>query len=98
MATNTTFSVDVPPHLIEAIRCFPTQREVEHCGVRFHVPPFDMYATCPQCKTQLKLRGFSAQSELTDVFDAVFEWMNQPQAESLAQQRRKTLPDEDDED
>ena len=40
---------DVSEELLEAIRTFPVHREVEHCGVRMMVPPFDFYADCKQC-------------------------------------------------
>jgi hypothetical protein len=80
---------------LEAIRSFPTQREVEHCGVKFVISPFDFYATCPQCGTKLKVRSFSAHPEIEDLFDAVFEWLNQPGAGEVALSRRAALASED---
>ena len=38
---------DVSEELLEAIRTFPVQREIEHCQAHFMVTPFDFYAECP---------------------------------------------------
>ncbi len=57
--------------LLEAIRSFPLKRLLEHCGTQFLVAPFDFHATCPQCRTRIKVRSFSGVSEIEDVFDAV---------------------------
>src|SRR4051812_9377466 len=81
--------VDVPADLIDAIRTSPREREAEHCGHRWPVSPFDFYATCPHCGTRFKLRSFSGVPEMQDVFDAVFEWMNQPGADDLVKRRRE---------
>ncbi len=97
MSLQTHSHVDVPYDLIEAIRAFPREREVEHCGVKFTVSPFDFYATCPQCGCQIKLRSFSAHYEMEDVFDAVFELMNHAGAEELARRRQQALEEEADE-
>jgi hypothetical protein len=83
--------VDVPSHLVEAIRAFPREREVEHCGRKLVVSPFDFYAACPHCGCRIKLRSFSAGYEIEDVFDAVFEWMNQPGARDLARRRQEAI-------
>jgi len=80
---------------LQAIRSFPTQREVEHCGAKIVLSPFDFYATCPHCGTRLKVRSFSAHPEIEDLFDAVFEWMNQPGAGEAALRRRAELAIED---
>lgn len=87
--------VVVAADLIEAIRTFPVEREVEHCGARFLAAPFDIYADCPRCGTRVKVRSFSGVGEIEDVFDAVFEWMNQPTAEGAAARRRVVFRDED---
>jgi hypothetical protein len=84
-------SVDVPSDLIDAIRTFPTERVVQHCGAAWSVSPFDIYTRCPQCGVQIKLRSFSAGAETEDVFDAVFEWMNQSGADALVQSRRNAI-------
>lgn len=83
--------VEVSEDLVEAIRSFSVRREVEHCGFRFSISPFDIYATCPQCGDRFKVRAFSGCAEIEDVFDAVFEWMNQPAAEGVADRRRAAL-------
>jgi hypothetical protein len=95
MATNTHAPIDVTPELIEAIHAFPIEREVEHCGRTFGVSPFDFYATCPQCGMRMKLRAFSGATELEDVFDAVFEWMNDPAARAIADRRQAEIVDDD---
>jgi hypothetical protein len=83
--------IEIPPELVEAIRGFPLEREVEHCGSRFTVSPFDIYGTCPRCRAQLKLRAFAGNTELEDVFDAVFEWLRQPEASRLMEQRHSDM-------
>lgn len=96
MALQTS-AVEIPAGLLEAIRSLPREREVEHCGRKWVVSPFEFYAPCPDCGTRLKVRSFSAVPEVEDVFDAVFEWMNQPGAADLAQQRREAIrADEED--
>jgi hypothetical protein len=97
MATQTPSRVNVPPDLIEAVRTFPHERIVEHCGVKIVASPFDFYATCPHCGTRIKLRAFSAGSEVEDIFDAVFEWMNQPGAAELARHRQQAIEADRDE-
>jgi hypothetical protein len=89
--------VEVSEELLDAIRSLPLKREVEHCGQRFLLSPFDIYATCPKCNTQLKTRSFSGAAEIEDVFDAVFEWMNQPGAAELARKRQEVIGKDKDE-
>lgn len=84
-------SVDIPASLIEAIRTFPRQREVEHCGNKLVVSPLDIYATCPHCGGRIKLRSFAAGYEIEDLFDAVLEWMNQPGSQDLVRRRQEVL-------
>jgi hypothetical protein len=81
----------VGPRLVEAITSFPLRREVVHCGTTFSVSPFDLYAECPSCHARIKLRAFSGCSELEDVFDAVFEWMNQDGAKELVHRRQEAI-------
>ncbi len=83
--------------LLDAIRALPLQVEVEHCGARVTVSPFALYADCPRCGTRFKVRGFSAGTEVEDVFDAVSEWLNQPSAQDLARARQKALAGDSDE-
>jgi len=80
MPTKTEFHGDIWHELIEAIRLFAVERETEHCQQKFKVSPFDISATWPHCGTRFKLRSFSTNVELEDIFDAVFEWMNDPAA------------------
>jgi hypothetical protein len=91
MRLQTDPPVEIPERLIEAIRRFPRGREVEHCGHRFRVSPFDLYAVCPVCGSRIKLRAFSAGHEIEDVFDAVFEWMNHPDTAEWVRRRREVL-------
>lgn len=81
--------------LVEAVRAFPTHREVEHCGSSFEVPSFDIYAHCPRCGLRIKVRAFSAHCEVEDIFDAVFERMNDPEALALAEKRRRELREDE---
>ncbi|VTS01992.1 unnamed protein product [Gemmata massiliana] len=96
MSTQLTAEVEVPQALLEAIASLPTAREVAHCGTTFTASPFDIYATCPACRTRLKLRSFGAVAEIQDVFDAVFAWMNQPGAAEVAQKRREEIAEDTD--
>ncbi len=86
---------EVATDLLDAIRAVPVARDVEHCGIRFEVSPFAIYATCPRCGERVKVRAFSAGAEVEDVFDAVFEWMNQPGAQDLARRRWEALREDD---
>src|SRR2546430_129183 len=97
MQLQTHPHVDVSSSLIDAIRSFPLEREVEHCGSKFVVSAFDIYATCPRCGNRIKLRSFSAVPELEDVFDAVFEWLLQPGARELAKRRQQAIEADQDE-
>jgi hypothetical protein len=89
--------MEVPAALVEAIKSFPVQREVSHCGRKLTVSPFDFYATCPHCGTRFKLRSFAASAEIEDVFDAVFEWLTQPAAKELMQLRQEAIQADKDE-
>jgi len=73
--------------LLGAIRALPAKREVTHCATSFQVPAFALYGECPVCGTQIKVRSFSGDPELEDVFDAVFEWMSSPDTKQLANSR-----------
>src|SRR5437867_1908020 len=95
MPLSHATTIEIPAALLEAIESFPTAREVTHCGQTFMVSPFDFNAHCPQCGTCIKLRSFSACAELEDVFDAVFSWMNQPNAATQASQRQKAIAAEE---
>ena len=64
--------------------------------MRMTVPPFDLYAECPQCGARIKVRSFSGTEEIEDVFDAVFEWMNRPMALEVVQRRLEALAEESD--
>ncbi len=83
--------VDVPSGLVEAVRSFPSEKIVAHCGKRWSVSPFDVYSDCPQCGARVKLRSFTGGAEIEDVFDALFEWMNQPGVDELVRQRREAI-------
>lgn len=89
--------IEVSDELLQAIRSLPLKREIEHCGQRIAVSPFDIYATCPKCGSQLKARSFSGASEVEDLFDAVFEWMNQPGAAELVRKRQEVIEKDKDE-
>jgi hypothetical protein len=91
MSLETVHKVEVTPELVEAVRAFPVRREVRHCGSTFAVGALAIYAVCPTCKEQIKLRAFSAAPELEDVIDAVLEWMSQPEARALAEARMETI-------
>jgi hypothetical protein len=98
MELKSSQVVDIPWSLIEGIKTFPIQREVEHCSTTFQVPPFDFYAQCPHCGTKIKVRACSGVTEIEDIFDAVFEWLNQPGAAELAHQRQQVIAADTDSD
>jgi hypothetical protein len=87
--------LEISSELIDAIRAFPVRREIEHCSARIVLDPFDFYATCPHCGTRIKVRSFSAVPEIEDVFDAVFEWLNQEEAREVAERRQTALAAEE---
>jgi hypothetical protein len=91
MPTSNTTPIDLTPELLEAITALPLHRDVSHCDTSFRVSPFDFYATCPTCGTRIKVRSFSANPELEDVFDAVFAWMSQPGAAELVRERLQAI-------
>ena len=91
MKLQTSSSLEVPSDLLDAIRAFPTQREVEHCGTKFRVSPLAIYAVCPSCGVRIKVRSYSGVSEVEDIFDAVLEWMGQPEARDHAQRRQEEI-------
>jgi hypothetical protein len=85
----------VSADLLQAIRAFPVRREIEHCGARIAVDPFEFYAVCPHCGSRIKVRSFAATPEIEDVFDAVFEWMNQEGTPEVAKRRQLALAAEE---
>jgi hypothetical protein len=95
MNMQSTAHLTIPAELVEAIRSFPRERTIEHCEDKIPVSPFDFYTSCPHCGSRVKLRSLSASDEIEDVFDAVFEWMQQPGAAELVRRRQETLKAED---
>jgi hypothetical protein len=89
--------LDISPELIEAIRSFPLERTIKHCGVNVSASPFEFYVECPECGARIKARSFSAAMEIEDVFDAVFEWISNPAAQTLAARRQEALIEDRDE-
>jgi hypothetical protein len=95
MELKDRYAIEIPAGLLDAIRSYPLEREVEHCGIRMTVPPFDIYAECAQCGVRVKVRSFSGTEEIEDVFDAVFEWMNRPMAHEVVRRRQEALTEEE---
>jgi hypothetical protein len=91
MANEKYKSVWADSELVEAISSFPLTKEVEHCSGAFSVDPFEIYADCPTCGAEIKLRSFSASHEIEDVFDAVFLWISRPEAREVAERRQQKL-------
>lgn len=91
--------VQVSGDLIEKIKSFPTKRKVEHCNSAFEVSPLDIYGICPKCNITIKLRSYAGSYELQDVFDTIFEWLLQPEAQEVFTKRQKEIIDDlDDEE
>jgi hypothetical protein len=84
----------VSDDLIQTIKSFPVMRQVTHCDSTFFVSPFDFYGVCPQCKSKIKLRSFSANYELEDVFDTVFEWLINPKAQEIFKKRQAEIQED----
>ncbi len=95
MAMDTQTHLGLSQELLDAIQAFPVTRRVEHCGEKFTTSPLDVYATCPRCGVQIKVRAFSATAEIEDVIDAVLLWLNQPEADELARRRQLVLAGDD---
>jgi hypothetical protein len=95
VAAQTT--IGVPREMIDMIRDFPVARDVEHCGQKVSVSALDIYAECPRCGEQLKVRSYSAVPEIEDVFDAVLEWMQQRGAKQVVHRRQALLDADSDE-
>jgi hypothetical protein len=95
MALENLPSPGIRGELIEAIRALPLHREIEHCGARIAVDALEFYATCPHCGARIKVRSYAGAPEIEDVFDAVFEWMNQEGARDIAEKRRLALAAEE---
>jgi hypothetical protein len=96
MRASDSAGLDLAPQLLEAIRTFPRVRTIEHCGATISASPFDFYVECPQCGARIKVRSFGGATELEDVFDAVFEWLNDPQARAVAAHRQQVLAEDKD--
>jgi transcription elongation factor Elf1 len=88
--------VEIDSALLDAIRTFPRSRSVVHCGDTIVASPLAIYVECPKCGQRIKVRSFAGVAEVEDVFDAVFEWMNDPTAQAYSEQRRKEIADDAD--
>jgi hypothetical protein len=97
MKLDVQARLDISPELVEAIRSFPLERIIKHCGASVSASPFDFYVECPECGARIKVRSFSAVTEIEDVFDAVFEWMSNPAAQALAARRQEAIIADNDE-
>ena len=83
--------LEISEAFVQALRTFPTQDAIEHCGASIIVSPFEFHATCGQCGSKIKVRSFSSGDEIEDLFDAFFEWLNQPGASEVAEQRQSVI-------
>lgn len=98
MASNPLSRLSLSEELLDAIRSFPVERQVEHCGREFASASLDLYATCPHCGARLKLRSYSGSTEIEDVFDALVLWMSRPGAQETARRRLAVLLEDDEAD
>ena len=94
MATEQLLDAENLMAIVEAIKSFPTQREVSHCGQSFTASPLAFYGVCPVCRTRIKLRSFCADTEFEDVIDAVLEWQTQPGMEEFVQKRIQDIKED----
>ncbi len=86
---------DISFELIDAIKSFPTHRDVSHCGLTFQVPSLAIYGTCPTCGSRIKVRSFAAVPELEDLFDAMLEWTLSPEARRVAEERQRAIAEDE---
>jgi hypothetical protein len=93
---SPTGAVFVSHELIDQIKSFPTSSAITHCDQTIDVSPLDIHATCPTCNKRVKLRSFSANYELEDLFDAVFEWLAEPEGKRVFEKRLKEILDDRD--
>ena len=91
MATEQLIEADNLAMIVEAVKSFPTHREVPHCGHSFTASPLAFYGDCPICQTRIKLRSFSGATEFEDLIDAVLEWQSRPGVEEMVQQRIREI-------
>ena len=87
--------LEIPSELLNALRDFPRSRSIIHCGETNQISPFDIYLNCPKCGQRIKVRSFAGVTEIEDVFDAVFEWLNDPQAREYAEERQQVLAEDE---
>ena len=84
-------SAQLSPELLELIRTLPAVRHFEHCDRVFSASPFDIYAACPQCGKEIKIRSFSDTLEVEDIFDAVFKWIEANGTDDIVMRRREEI-------
>jgi len=94
MHTDKREDLGISGSLLEAIKSFPLQREIEHCGQKFSTLSLDIYGICPKCGKEVKLRSFSAVPELEDVFDAFIAWTLKSGVMDVMARRQKALKEE----
>ena len=94
MHTDKRKDLGISGSLLEAIKSFPLEREIEHCGQKFSASSLDIYGICPQCGKEVKLRSFSSVPELEDVFDAFIAWTLKSGVIEVIVRRQKALKEE----
>lgn len=61
-----------------------------HTSVRYHA--LQIYANCPKCNTQIKVRAFGGVgTEIQDVIDAVLEWIGDGENLEAVLKRHKQI-------
>ena len=82
--------------LLQAIAAFPLERDVQcfNCDQLISISPFEFYAECPRCNAKRKVKSMSGVTELEDVFDAVFQWLDQPRALAIMEHRQRVMRDD----
>jgi hypothetical protein len=64
-------------------------------SVRYHV--LQIYAACPRCKTQHKVRAFGGiGTEIQDVIDAVLQWAGDGEGFEAVLARHKQIQEDKD--
>ncbi|CAN5428319.1 hypothetical protein BH10ACI2_BH10ACI2_16220 [soil metagenome] len=96
MWRNDHGRVFVTDEIINEVKTSPVSKQLEHCGQKFSSGYLSFYATCPKCETRIKLRSFSANPELEDLFDAFIEWSLKPGAAEMIKERREAIVEDND--
>ena len=79
---------------IDEIRSLPHFNEIvcSECGQNFSHHVLEIFAVCPKCKMEYKVRAFGAiGTEVQDVIDTVLEWAGEGKEFEAVMERRAEI-------